>query len=322
MNTQISFLIPTFFDAFSKSDNHLDSLFEHQGTLEEILLLGSKVPIGSTLVSPPDSRSWLCLELVHLHATRDHIVLMDPAMVRITSEEEQALRLSVMETLEEFLGHEGQFSNQRWLFPADPFSDIITHSPWQARGLNIDIWMPKDKNTPGLAKKWRQLQNEIQMIWHDHPVNEARIARGELPVNSVWIYGIGNFSDLAQHPILGDVTAIFSTHPLGYALDHRIQPLRTQLNMPKAGEHHFIFGQDLNALEWQSLWSAAIDALHTNKVDRMTCFDWQNNAWVSHVLHTRDLQTNWFSQLFRKKETTHPFSTWTEFVKHIKWSSL
>ena len=38
---------------------------------------------------------------------------------------------------------------------------------------------------------WRRRMNEAQMVLHAHPVNQAREARGELPVNSVWFWGAG-----------------------------------------------------------------------------------------------------------------------------------
>jgi hypothetical protein len=31
--------------------------------------------------------------------------------------------------------------------------------------------------------------NEIQMVWHEHPVNIARAERGEVPINSLWLFG-------------------------------------------------------------------------------------------------------------------------------------
>jgi hypothetical protein len=35
------------------------------------------------------------------------------------------------------------------------------------------------------------LVNEAQMLLHAHPVNEAREARGEPPINSLWLWGAG-----------------------------------------------------------------------------------------------------------------------------------
>jgi len=48
--------------------------------------------------------------------------------------------------------------------------------------------------------------NELQMLLHEHPVNERRVARGLPPVNSVWLWGIG----IARAPmatVSGDLLA-------------------------------------------------------------------------------------------------------------------
>ncbi|MBB5204281.1 hypothetical protein HNQ51_001595 [Inhella inkyongensis] len=54
--------------------------------------------------------------------------------------------------------------------------------------------------TPWLpSERWlRRLQNEAQMLLHDHPVNQAREAQGRLRVNSVWLWGSG--SALSRSP--------------------------------------------------------------------------------------------------------------------------
>ncbi len=46
-----------------------------------------------------------------------------------------------------------------------------------------------------LGRRWRALLNEAQVILHNHPVNAERIARGALPVNSVWFWGAGVLPD-------------------------------------------------------------------------------------------------------------------------------
>jgi hypothetical protein len=321
MKTKISFLSPNQIDPSSEIGAFSDDIFENKGTFEEILLLGPHLPIGAILQKKHDLGPWMCLELVHLHATRDHIVLMDPKMITLSHDEELSLRNSVMESIEHFLGTEGQYFQQRWVFPAGEFSDLVTHSPSQAMGLNMDIWMPKDGQHHGIAKKWRKFQNEIQMIWHDHPINLARVQKGALSVNSVWVYGIGSIEQVQQHLILKDVTSIFSDHPLGSEIDPRIKPLLTQLHLPTKGEHHFIFGQDLSPTKWQALWSAAIEALQLNKIDQIECFEWQNHHWVSHHLDSNDLKPSLLGRWF-KKNTPHPHSVWSEYSKTIKWSSI
>lgn len=46
-----------------------------------------------------------------------------------------------------------------------------------------------------------RLQNELQMLLHDHPINEARLARGAATVNAVWISGTGTPDDIPTRTI-------------------------------------------------------------------------------------------------------------------------
>jgi hypothetical protein len=56
------------------------------------------------------------------------------------------------------------------------------------------------------AAAWNRLLTEIQMTWHTHPVNEAREARGEATVNSVWLHGGGRWASL-KRPAFATVLA-------------------------------------------------------------------------------------------------------------------
>jgi len=321
MNNQLSFLIPEFLLDSPELTESDDAIFEQKGTFEELLLLGPHVPIAAKLRDISDDQPQICLELVHLHATRDHVVLMNPSLLRITPEEEIALRTSVMETLEHFLGSLGDFYPHRWIYPAGEFTDLLTHTPSLASGLNIDIWMPKDTHTPGLAKKWRRLQNEIQMIWHDHPVNDARLARGELTVNSVWLYGIGSLADISQHPVLKDVDHLFSDHILGSALDNRITPLTLENVIPKNNQQHFVFAQDLKPVQWDDYWITSMQAIQEKTLDQITLYRYQNGKFQHHVLQPKELKLGFFQNLFNKNTSKKQFPTWLEYAKKIHWTN-
>lgn len=60
-------------------------------------------------------------------------------------------------------------------------------SPSALHGRDLSHWWPMDPAWRG----WRKLLNEIQMIWHEHPVNTARAEEGKPPINGVWLYGGG-----------------------------------------------------------------------------------------------------------------------------------
>lgn len=72
----------------------------------------------------------------------------------------------------------------------------------EVAGKDINHHLPTGKD----AKPWHAALNEIQMLLHEHPVNEAREARGEPPVNSVWLWGMGKLPEEAEATYRG-VTA-------------------------------------------------------------------------------------------------------------------
>ena len=67
----------------------------------------------------------------------------------------------------------------------------------------------------GAAAPWRRLMTELQMLWHAHPVNEARLARGAAPVNGVWFWGGGPVPDA---PVSGARPLVLARDPLAVAL--------------------------------------------------------------------------------------------------------
>ncbi|MBZ1349310.1 hypothetical protein KZZ10_01500 [Alcaligenaceae bacterium LF4-65] len=58
-------------------------------------------------------------------------------------------------------------------------------SPNAVCQMSLSDWWPQDPS----FKAWRRLLNEIQMLWHTHPVNEQRTQRGLPPINSLWLFG-------------------------------------------------------------------------------------------------------------------------------------
>lgn len=129
---------------------------------------------------------WLRADPVHLVLMRDRIVLADSASIALSREEADALA----ETIGRHFGAElnlHPLHPQRWYlqFPAAP---ALTTTPLSvAVGRDIEPLQPQGDD----AAAFRAHLNELQMLLHEHPVNEAREARGALPVNSLWLWGGG-----------------------------------------------------------------------------------------------------------------------------------
>jgi hypothetical protein len=71
------------------------------------------------------------------------------------------------------------------------FRGLATASLDRVLGRNVDVWMPEAEQAGPL----RRLQNEMQMLLYTHPINDARIGRGLLPVNSFWVSGAGALAE-------------------------------------------------------------------------------------------------------------------------------
>ena len=65
------------------------------------------------------------------------------------------------------------------------WAQLHCRSARMVAGRRIDAWQPEGE----AARSWRALVNELQMLWHEHPVNEARSQAGRPALNSVWLEG-------------------------------------------------------------------------------------------------------------------------------------
>jgi len=149
--------------------------------LQEAFDLGEgPFPAGAlTLLSlgrDPADGSWVRADPVHLRLPRDRAVVAPAEALSIAPEE----AASLCEALNRhFAGCE--------FTPVEP-------GRWCARvaeGVHEQSALQVAGTEPDVRAQGAPLLNEIQMVLHEHPVNEAREARGEPAVNSVWIWGGG-----------------------------------------------------------------------------------------------------------------------------------
>ncbi|WP_296891585.1 hypothetical protein [Thiobacillus sp.] len=129
---------------------------------------------------------WLRADPVHLRVMRDRIVLADNDTLELTQPEADALTTTIGQ-------HFGADPSPiachptRWYLRLDHVPRLTTCARSVAVGCDIDPLLPHGDD----AMQFRAWSNEVQMLLHDHPVNLAREARGELPVNALWLWGGG-----------------------------------------------------------------------------------------------------------------------------------
>jgi hypothetical protein len=282
-----------------------------QGLPHERFLLGEKAPLAPVLLlgqSKQDinaSELIACLQPVHLHATRDHLILMGQNQIDLTAQESAQLLKAALPFIEEDFQGSVLFENcHYWFIPAGPFASLASYSVDQAHGRNIDWWMPRDAHEEGIAKRWRKLQNEIQMLWHIDPVNEAREQGGLPSINSLWISGIGKLNDVQAPPAISQSQQIYGDHPL-------LIGLAKYLNIP---HHPLISSKDLaGAFAWleqpEAMWPQLNEALSNKQLDELLIIDFPNGKVRERIFTLKDLHKK--SWAFWK--TTEPL-TWKEII--------
>jgi len=138
----------------------------------------------------PGGDYWLRADPVHIRVHHNRLALADASAFTLTPDEAQALVDALSAHFEpEGLRFSAPHAN-RWYLRLATDPGVSTTSLDEAAGGAIDHRLPAGPQ----AIEWHRVLNEAQMLLHAHAVNQAREARGELPVNGVWLWGGGRYT--------------------------------------------------------------------------------------------------------------------------------
>jgi hypothetical protein len=138
-------------------------------------------------LSAPGPCSWCLAQPVHLAAGLDHLRLAPLAQAAVSAEEASALGAHLAAHFPADELSVAAFVHGAWLLRLAGSIDCSTRAPDLVVGHDVHDFMPAGRDGPRI----RSLMNEIQMLLHDHPVNQRRERARQLPVNSWWLWGIG-----------------------------------------------------------------------------------------------------------------------------------
>jgi hypothetical protein len=211
---------------------------------------------------------------------------MHPDHIPLTADESAALLEEAKPLLQdEFKAEIIAADPCHWFINPAHFASLATHSVDQAHGRNIDWWLPRDTTELGTARAWRKLQNEIQMLWHISPINEARQASGLPAINSIWINGIGSIDDLQTPNEIQVASNIITDHPVLKGIAHH-------LTIPCSGTvtadtliGGFAWLKDPSAI-WPMLQSTLLDEI----LDELELIDFPNGALRKRTIQKNDIK--------------------------------
>lgn len=153
---------------------------------------------------------WMRADPVHLRADQSRLVLFDAPVLLVTAAEATQL----VRTFNDHFSARGwqleATRPDRWYLRMDEAPRFVTTPLASVAGRDIDPCLPTGEG----AREWHAVLNEIQMLFHEHPVNHARSDAGQPAINSIWCWGEG----ACPRPVPGDWTRVASAEPVAAGL--------------------------------------------------------------------------------------------------------
>jgi hypothetical protein len=143
--------------------------------------------LGETEVGDEDAAAhWLCADPVHLSLTREHL-LLDEFSADEMDADTAAILVDALNTAFPDFGHFSAPTPTRWYLRLAQAAEATFSPVHDVAGRPMQHFLPEGED----GRKWRHALNEIQVLLHNHPLNTAREARGQRPINSLWFWGGG-----------------------------------------------------------------------------------------------------------------------------------
>jgi hypothetical protein len=243
----------------------------------------------------PDSGYWICADPVHLQVDRDALILAAPGYGELGQSDAHA----VVQTLNGHFETAGiQFfapAPTRWYARCAQAPVIETVPLREAAGRDVDTLLPRGDD----ALAWHRIFNEIQMLLHNHPVNEAREDAGLPAINSVWFWGGGTLpsqvSGKWSFVWAGDALAKGLARAAGIAVDDVPRDLLQWGSRAHDGAHLVVLG-DADVQRTGTDWLApALQALRLRSLDKLSVSAPLGSAVRRFDLSRSDLWKFWRS---------------------------
>jgi len=238
-----------------------------------------------------------CLDPVFIQIDKEDAVICAHEAIGLTENEAQHF----IEDLNIHFAEDGfklhYHSAHHWLLEAE--LDLVTTSLSSAMHKNLSQLQPVGVT----EKQWRTLQNEIQMLLYNHPENQARESRGDIPVNSLWLWGGGEpeqyerivdtvFSDEAW---ISDVAQLYEIETHGVDTFSKLEDLDGACLLAYLDPLDAIRKND--AFAWldslgrfeEKIAPSIVNLLEKGKLDHVTVY----SDTVSISLQKKDLKKWW-----------------------------
>ena len=252
-----------------------------------------------------DRGYWLCATPSHLEARRNALVFSDPGLLAMTPIESGAFSRTLADHLREENVTLHAPNPGHWFLQCDTPPAMATTSLDTVTGRDVRPFLPLGPD----SARWHRILTEIQMLLQSHPVNDAREAHGQLPVNSVWLWGGGTLPASVSTPF----ASVWSDDACVRALAQHtacsvgFRPTRFTPQTLNNESHFFSFESLVRPLRMGDAqgWSTAVtalnrdwfnpllDALKARLLSTLTLLSVNDAGTQQFVIQPRDLIKFW-----------------------------
>lgn len=156
-------------------------------SVQEEMPLARWLLSAESTVQMPKQGGLLLVQPVHLSLQRDSFAL--EGLVQLSTAEYNTMTALFNQFFAEAqLTFIPSNTGQYWFLHSPHLWQLNTHLLQMALQRNVQRWMPTGADAQGL----RGIMNQVQMLMHEHPINQQRVQDGLPEINSVWFSGVSN----------------------------------------------------------------------------------------------------------------------------------
>jgi hypothetical protein len=148
------------------------------------------------LAATAHHHAWAFVSLCHWQVGNGQFTLLDAQPIQASESD------ALLQAMRPYFEEDGitlhPFRPGQWLACSPLFDHLPSASLSRTLGLPIEPWL-LGAQLPALTpaiQTLRRLQNEMQMLLYQHPVNDTR----QTPINSIWIEGCGRLDSTTPAP--------------------------------------------------------------------------------------------------------------------------
>jgi hypothetical protein len=166
---------------------------QHGVALPWASAVGGKPGTGVGQPAPGADTRWAALaDPVHLAVTTDGVVLAPVDRHTVSADDAAALFDAATACLFDAQGALARAGREVRLHQGGGQWLLSSPQDWNVECAGLDRLLGARLHARHVsgpdASLLRALMNDIQMCWHEHPVNRARLEQGLPPINSLWVH--------------------------------------------------------------------------------------------------------------------------------------